>query len=48
MVAAANMSFRTLFVITMALIVIDGLIIAFMPFPPMNNNVGGEKAKPEK
>ncbi|EAC9518003.1 MFS transporter [Listeria monocytogenes] len=48
MVAAANMSFRTLFVITMVLIVIDGLIIAFMPFPPMNNNVGGEKAKPEK
>ncbi|EAD8568601.1 MFS transporter [Listeria monocytogenes] len=48
MVAAANMSFRTLFVITMALIVIDGLIIAFMPFPPMNNNVGGEKTKPEK
>ncbi|EAG5666776.1 MFS transporter [Listeria monocytogenes] len=48
MVAAANMSFRSLFVITMALIVIDGLIIAFMPFPPMNNNVGGEKAKPEK
>ncbi|EAG0781133.1 MFS transporter [Listeria monocytogenes] len=48
MVAAANMSFRTLFVTTMALIVIDGLIIAFMPFPPMNNNVGGEKAKPEK
>ncbi|EAD0613344.1 MFS transporter [Listeria monocytogenes] len=47
-VAAANMSFRTLFVITMVLIVIDGLIIAFMPFPPMNNNVGGEKAKPEK
>lgn len=48
MVAAANMSFRTLFIITMALIVIDGLIIAFMPFPPMNNNVGGKKAKPEK
>ncbi|EAG1711344.1 MFS transporter [Listeria monocytogenes] len=48
MVTAANMSFRTLFVITMVLIVIDGLIIAFMPFPPMNNNVGGEKAKPEK
>ncbi|EAF6045650.1 TPA: MFS transporter [Listeria monocytogenes] len=48
MVAAANMSFLTLFVITMVLIVIDGLIIAFMPFPPMNNNVGGEKAKPEK
>ncbi|AIS60635.1 MFS transporter [Listeria ivanovii] len=48
MVAAANMSFRTLFIISMALIVIDGLIIAFMPFPPMNNNVGGEKAKPEK
>ncbi|ENI9077691.1 MFS transporter [Listeria monocytogenes] len=48
MVAAANMSFRTLFVITMVLIVIDGLIIAFMPFPPMNNNVGGEKAEPEK
>lgn len=48
MVAAANMSFRSLFIITMALIVIDGLIIAFMPFPPMNNNVGGEKAKPEK
>ncbi|EAG5084644.1 MFS transporter [Listeria monocytogenes] len=48
MVAVANMSFRTLFVITMVLIVIDGLIIAFMPFPPMNNNVGGEKAKPEK
>ncbi|MBC2114663.1 MFS transporter [Listeria innocua] len=48
MVAAANMSFRTLFIITMALIVIDGLIIAFMPFPPMNNNVGGEKVKPSK
>ncbi|HBN5038422.1 TPA: MFS transporter [Listeria innocua] len=48
MVAAANMSFRTLFIITMALIVIDGLIIAFMPFPPMNNNVGGEKVKPAK
>ncbi|HHQ0378426.1 TPA: MFS transporter [Listeria innocua] len=48
MVAAANMSFRTLFIITMVLIVIDGLIIAFMPFPPMNNNVGGEKVKPVK
>lgn len=48
MVAAANMSFRTLFVVTMILIVIDGLIIAFMPFPPMNNNVGGEKVEPAK
>ncbi|MBC6296834.1 MFS transporter [Listeria sp. FSL L7-1517] len=47
-VAAANMSFRTLFIVSMVLIVIDGLIIAFMPFPPLNNNVGGEKAKTEK
>ncbi|WP_099222774.1 MFS transporter [Listeria costaricensis] len=50
MVAGANMSFKTIFIATCILIVIDGLIIAFLPFPPMNANVEkvATEAKKEK
>lgn len=33
-VATANMSFRTLFFFTAAILAVDGILIAFMPFPP--------------
>jgi len=42
-VAASNMSFKVLFFVTGALLLIDGLLIAFMPFPPMNANVKPSK-----
>lgn len=33
-VATASMSFKTLFLLAAAILVVDGLLIAFMPFPP--------------
>jgi MFS family permease len=50
-VAASQMSFKTIFFVTAAAIIIDGILIAFMPFPPMNSNVSTDEAelvKPEK
>jgi MFS family permease len=48
-VAAASLSFRTIFIVTAVLIVVDGILIAFMPFPPANK-VTEKKVKeiPEK
>jgi Arabinose efflux permease len=52
MVAANHMSYKTIFLVTAAALVIDGILIAFMPFPPMNSNgqteKDGDKAKSEK
>ncbi len=41
-VAAANMSYRTIFIVAGAAILIDGVLILFLPFPKRNG--GAEKA----
>lgn len=38
-VAANQLSFKSIFYLMAALIIIDGILIAFMPLPPMNSNV---------
>jgi MFS family permease len=50
-VAASAMSFQAIFFVTGAALAIDGLLIAFMKFPPRNVVSGageGVQAKPEK
>jgi MFS family permease len=50
-VAASAMSYQAIFYVTGAALAIDGLLIAFMKFPPRNVVAGaaeGVKAKPEK
>lgn len=46
-VAAANMSYRTIFIVAGAAIFIDGILILFLPFPERNTagTVKKEKAK---
>ncbi|ADK15919.1 MULTISPECIES: MFS transporter [Clostridium] len=41
-VSASHMSYKTIFIVTAILLVIDGILIATMPFPPMNNNAKGK------
>ena len=50
LVAAQNMSFRTLYFVAAAIIIIDGIFIAILPFPPKEAAVTatGEVKKPEK
>lgn len=38
-VAANQLSFKSIFYLMATLIIIDGILIAFMPLPPMNSNV---------
>lgn len=51
-ISVNQMSYKTIFFVVAVLIVIDGILIAFMPFPKMNRNVkvqkGGPKLKKEK
>jgi MFS family permease len=49
-VAASAMSYHAIFYVTGAALAIDGLLIAFMKFPPRNVVAGSEnvKAKPQK
>lgn len=51
-VAANNMSFKTIFYLMAALIIIDGVLIALMPMPPMekssSNEITDKKVKKEK
>ena len=48
-VAANELSFKSIFFLMAALIIIDGILIAFMPVPPMNSNVkSGENAASQK
>ncbi|NTW72250.1 MAG: MFS transporter [Eubacteriaceae bacterium] len=47
-VAVSQMSYTTIFYVTAAAILIDGILIAFMPFPPANIVAGEEGKKPEK
>lgn len=48
-VAAQNMSFRTLYFVAAAIIIIDGIFIAFLPFPPKEEaTAAGEVKRPEK
>jgi hypothetical protein len=42
-VAASHMKFTTIFFVTAAAILIDGVLIAIMPFPPTNSSVNTEK-----
>ncbi|WP_330363781.1 MFS transporter [Proteocatella sphenisci] len=48
-VAANELSFKSIFFLMAALIIIDGILIAFMPVPPMNSNIKkGDKAASSK
>ncbi len=48
-VAAQNMSFRTLYFVAAVIIIIDGIFIAFLPFPPKEEaTAAGEVKRPEK
>lgn len=50
-VAVNNLPFNVVFLATAAIIIIDGIFIAFLPFPPMEHasaKKGGEKIKKEK
>ncbi|MGL4374295.1 MAG: MFS transporter, partial [Turicibacter sp.] len=46
-VATANMSFKTLFIVAAVVLLIDAIIIAFMPFPPRENTVSSGDDKKE-
>jgi len=47
-VAARNLPYTTLFYVMGAAILIDGILIAKMPFPPMNGEVEAAENKPAK
>ena len=47
MVAAANMSYRTIFLVAGVAILIDGILILLLPFPQRGEN-GGEKQEMKK
>lgn len=49
-VAVNNLPFNVVFIATAAIIIIDGIFIAFLPFPPMEHAPAkkGEKIKKEK
>lgn len=47
MVAAANMSYRTIFLVAGVAILIDGILILLLPFPQRGEN-GGEKQEKKK
>lgn len=45
MVAAANMSYRTIFIVAGVAILLDGILILFLPFPERNTNAKTENKK---
>lgn len=47
-VATSNMSFRTIFFLAAAILAVDGILIAFMPFPPSTSTVDGTSKKEVK
>ncbi|AKA68771.1 MFS transporter [Clostridium scatologenes] len=47
-VSANHMTYKTIFIVTGILLAIDGILIAFMPFPPMNTSAKSDKPKEEK
>ncbi|WP_333887656.1 MFS transporter [Clostridium sp.] len=49
-VAVSQMSYKTIFLVVAVFIIIDAILIAFMPFPPMNRtgNSGENAVKPIK
>ena len=44
-VAVRNLPFNTIFLATAVIIVVDGIFLAFLPFPPFERAVKGEKKK---
>lgn len=44
-VAVENLPFNTIFLATAVIIVVDGIFLAFLPFPPFERAVKGEKKK---
>lgn len=44
-VAVENLPFNTIFLATAAIIVVDGIFLAFLPFPPFERAVKGDKKK---
>ena len=47
-VASANMSYRTIFMVAGAAILIDGILILFLPFPARNVGAAGKVEKKEE
>lgn len=47
-VAAANMSYRTIFIVAGVAIFIDGILILFLPFPERNAAGAGAKKKRQR
>lgn len=47
-VASANMSYRTIFMVAGAAILIDGILILFLPFPARNVGAAGKEEKKEE
>lgn len=47
-VAAANMSYRTIFIVAGIAIAVDGILICIMPFPPRNAQAGDKAKATEK
>ena len=47
-VAVKNLPFNTIFLATAAIIIIDGIFLAFLPFPPMEHAAVTEGEKPKK
>lgn len=45
MVAAVNMSYRTIFIVAGVAILLDGILILFLPFPERNTNAKTENKK---
>jgi len=43
--AASQMSYKTIFFVAAVLLIIDGILIAIMPFPPMNSNTNTKDGK---
>lgn len=43
-IASSSMSYKTIFYVVTVFLIIDGILIAFMPFPPRNVGVKSEKS----
>lgn len=48
LVAAQNFSFRTLYFVAAAIIIVDGIFLLFLPFPPKSETVPEQNGIPQK
>lgn len=47
-VAVMNLPFNTVFLATAVIIIVDGIFLAFLPFPPMEHAADAEEGAPKK